>query len=103
MGIYVDEQSEEIKDNEGSSVAYSGTATTTPADVPSSPGNIISGVSIFNGLNDIQVSFDGGSTYITIGRRAFFSHNVKGEITQFKIKTPSATSDWEALVNFEES
>lgn len=95
-------RNQEIADNDGSTVAYSGTATTTVSNVPSTPGNVISGISLWNGLTEVEVSFDGGTTYIPIGRRAFFSHNVKGQITQFKIKTASGTSDWDALINFEE-
>lgn len=92
----------EISDNRGSSVVYSGTATTTPANVPSSPGEVISGMSISTGLNDILVSFDGGTTFFTVSRRGFFSHNVKGEITQLVVKTLTGTSDYEILINFED-
>jgi hypothetical protein len=92
----------EIRDNEGSSEVESGTATTTPTAYPTTPGNIISGVSLQVGLTDIQISFDGGTTYFNVERRGFFSHNVKGNITQVTLKTLSGTSDFELLLNLED-
>lgn len=91
----------ETEDNKGSTVAYSGTATTSIANIPSSADKIISGFALKNGLSDVQLSFDGGTTYFTVDRRGFFSTNIKGEITQVKIKTASGTSAYEALVQFE--
>jgi hypothetical protein len=103
-GIGVDENSkQEIQDNLGSSVVYSGTATTTPANVPSSAGNIISGFILRNsGTNDMQISMDGGTTYFTVDKRGNFSWNVKGEITQVQVKTAVSTTTYELLINFED-
>lgn len=95
---------QEIKDLEGSTVVYSGTATTTPANVPSSAGAIISGALVENtGSLDLQISYDGGTTYFTLGRGENVSWTIKGRITQIKVKTPSSTTTYQAIVNFEVS
>lgn len=93
----------EISDNVGSTVVYSGTANTTPANVPSSAGNVISGIGVDNtGSLDMQISMDGGTTYKTVGRGEFFSWDVKGQIKQVQVKTPTSTSTYEIVINFED-
>lgn len=104
VGITTDENDGEIKDNEGSTVAYSGTATTTAANVPATAGNIISGALVENtGSNDLEVSYDGGTTYYTLLKKQFVSWDIKGEITQLVVKTPTGTTTYQALINFEVS
>lgn len=104
IGTDVNPVKTRVLDNIGSTVVYSGTATTTPANVPSSAGNIISGIGLDNtGSLAMQVSMDGGTTYKTIGRGEFFSWNVKGEITQIQVKTPTSTSTYEIVINFEDA
>ena len=94
---------QEVQDNVGSTVAYSGTATTTPANVPSSADKIISGIGLENtDSNDMQVSMDGGTTYFTIAKKQFFSWNVKGNITQIQVKTPTSTATYQVVINFED-
>lgn len=102
-GIFVDENSGEIKDNLGSTEVFTGTATTTPANVPTVADKIISGFGINNtGSQSIEVSMDGGTTFYTIKKSIFFSWNVKGEILQLVVQTPSGTTDYEMIINFEE-
>lgn len=92
----------EVVDNEGSTKVESGTATTTPANVPSVAGAIISGFACDNtGANDMEISMDGGLTYKTVEKRAFFSWNVKGNITQLVVRTPSSTTTYEIVINYE--
>lgn len=94
----------EISDNEGSTVVYSGTATTTPANVPSSAGAIISGIGVDNtGTLDLLVSMDGGTTYKTIGRGEFFAWDVKGDIKQLSVKTNTSTTTYEIVLNLEKA
>lgn len=93
----------EVEDNEGSTVVYSGTANSTPANVPSSAGAVISGVGVDNtGSESMQVSFDGGTTYKTVNKKTFLSWNVKGRITQIQVKSTNGTT-YEAILNFEEN
>lgn len=92
----------EIVDNEGSSIVYSGTATTTPANVPASAGNIISGFAIKNtGTGDLRISMDGGTTTWTLEKREFFSWNLKGNIRQLIVDTASGSTTYQIVINFE--
>ena len=91
-----------IRGNEGTTTTFSGTATTTPANVPSTAGNVISGLGLDNtGNQDIQISMDGGTSYKTVGRGEFFTWDVKGGITQVQLKTLSSTSTYELTLNRE--
>jgi hypothetical protein len=93
----------EQKDNLGSTVAFNGTATTTPANVPAVAGNIISGFSIWNdGGVSIQISFDGGTTFHDHDKKSFLSHNIKGEPTQLIFKTVSSSAAYRVVINFED-
>jgi len=93
----------EIEDNAGATVAYSGTATTTPANVPASADKVISGISYWNkSADEYQISFDGGTTYHDVDKKSFNSHDVKGLITQVSIKTAVGTADYKMIINFED-
>lgn len=93
----------EVKDNSGSTVAEEGTATTTVQSVPSSPGNIIAGLSSWNdGSVPLEISFDGGTTYFKQDKKSFFSHNVKGEVRQLQVRTASGTAGFRFILNLEE-
>lgn len=92
----------ETSDNIGSTKAYQGTATTTPSAVPAVAGNVISQMGITNtGSVDIQVSFDGGTTYTNLLKKEFLSWDVKGEIQQLYVKTLTSTTTYDILINFE--
>ena len=88
-------------ENQGATTAYTGTANTTPANVPASAGGVISGVLINPKGNNFEVSFDGGTSYIPIDRNNIFTWDVKGEITQLLVRTDSGTSDYHILLNTE--
>ena len=93
----------EVQDNKGTSVTYSGTATTTSANVPSSAGNKISGFGLDNtGTEDMQISMDGGTSWKTVDKKAYFSWEVKGEPTQLQVKTLANTTTYEITINFED-
>jgi hypothetical protein len=94
----------EISDNEGSTVIFSGTATTTPANVPSVAGNVISGAGISNtGSVNLRVSFDGGSTFTTVEKKTFLSWNIKGQVTQIVVETLTGSTTYEIIANLEEN
>jgi hypothetical protein len=94
---------QEVQDNLGSSVVYSGTANTTPAGVPAVAGNIISGFDIDNyGNQDMFISMDGGTTYRTLAKSDYYSWNLKGNQTQIYVKTLTDTCDYEMTINFED-
>jgi len=93
----------ETRDNDGRSEAFSGTATTSVANVPSSAGQIISGVAIWNDATiGLQVSYDGGTSFHDHDKKSFTSHNVKGNITQLQVKTAASTADYRMIINFED-
>lgn len=92
----------EISDNQGSTVVESGTATTTPSNVPASAGTAIAGIGVDNtGNGTLEVSMDGGTTFKTVSRGDFFAWNILGEITQLVIKTPSGSTTYEIVLNRE--
>ena len=103
----------EIADNSGASVVYGGAGTsipnvtTTPANVPAVADKVISGVSIttFNiGGRSLEVSFDGGTTFLRIKKKSFQSIDVKGEPKQLVVKSDAGTIDANEIqfaINFE--
>lgn len=93
----------ETSDNVGSTKAFQGTATTTPSNVPAVAGNKISQAGVSNtGSIDLQVSFDGGVTFTTLLKKEFLSWDIKGEPTQLIVKTPSGSTTYDILINFED-
>jgi hypothetical protein len=93
----------EIEDNEGVSTSFSGTATTSVANVPVSADKVISGASIWNdGTVPLQISFDGGTSFHDQDKKSFMSHNIKGNVTQLQVKTAATTADYRIIINFEE-
>ena len=91
----------EVSDNEGRSEAFSGTATTSVTNIPSSAGQKISEALVAVDGNNVQISFDGGTSFWDVPKKAAFAWDVKGEITQIQIKTSSGSTDYSILVNFE--
>ena len=100
-GVSSGSRQREITDNDGTTTAITGTATTTPAGFPTTPGQGISQVLIKPLGNFFEASFDGGSTYLSIVRNSVLTWDVKGEPTQIFVRTTSGTSDFEMLVNRE--
>jgi len=104
-GISIDENvNQEISDNAGSTTVIVDTATTTPTNFPSVAGNAISGFGIDNyGTNDIYISWDAGTSFKKIEKKTYLSWDLKGEPTQLQLKTLTSTSDFELMLNLEES
>lgn len=92
----------EISDNRGATTAYEGTATTSVANVPSSAGNAISQCLIKSEGNNLQISFDDGTSFITLDKSEALTWDVKGEITQLQIKTSSGSVNYRILINTED-
>ena len=88
-------------ENQGATTAYLGTATTTFANIPASAGGVISGCMIKPTGNNFEVSFDGGTSYLPLARNSIFTWDIKGEITQIRIKTSTGSADYEILLNTE--
>lgn len=93
----------ETSDNEGSTVSYNGTATTSNSNVPSVSGNVISQFLIIADDNNLQGSFDGGTTFHSFKKGEAFTWDLKGSETQIVLKTSSGTADWRAVLNLEAS
>lgn len=104
MGITSDKQPDqtEIKDNVGSTEGFSGTATTSVANIPSIAGNIISGFMFQVTGSNVQISADGGTTFFDLPKNATGFKDVKGEITQLQIKTSSGSAPYSLWVDFED-
>lgn len=91
----------ETSDNQGATKAYEGTATTTVANVPASAGTAISQCLVRTFANNFEVSFDGGTTYLKLNKNDALTWDVKGEITQLKIRTSTGTASYRILLNTE--
>lgn len=90
----------DIRDQSGTTVHASFTATTTPTNFPSSPGNLISDVIIVTPEDDlVEISFDGGTNYFPIC--CSFAWAPK-QVAQIKVKTSSATAAVYILANLED-
>ena len=97
-----DESFFEIKDTSGSTEAFSGVlANNVTADVPAVAGNIIAQVMVLAVNRDLDISFDGGSSYFTIPRRDSLSWPAKGNITQIRLRGTGNNTRWRALLNLE--
>jgi len=95
----------ETTDLVGTVTHFSGTATTTPAQVPSSPSTVISELLIRNtntqGLAKLQVSFDGGTAYFDIDAGDTLIWGPKGEIGSIYIRSSSGSVNYQILMNRE--
>ena len=91
----------EISDNDGSSVAFNVTATTTFQNVPSVAGNRISGFLFNMDGSNVEISTDGGTTYFQFPRNATGFKDVKGSPTQIQVRTSSGSTDVSLWIDFE--
>lgn len=94
----------ETTDNAGSTTHFSGSLASNgdTVDVPSVAGNVISGVQIKAVNKDMEFSFDGGSSYSTLTRKAVQDWDVKGYITQIRLRATKNNTDWEVILNLED-
>lgn len=92
----------EQQDNVGTTIHISGTATTTPTDYPSSPGNKIQRLMLDNlGNKTIKFSVDGGTNYKSVVKGGAIVKTLRGNIRQIKIKTDSSTSEFDGFIDAE--
>ena len=104
----------EYSDNLGSTVVYGGPSgiatgdwTTSIKNIPSVAGAIISQVGIRTdnpSPGSFECSFDGGTTYVTVGKEEFMYVDVKGSIRQLLTRSTTGTinqAEVHVLINFE--
>lgn len=96
----------ETEDLRGSTDHYNGTVGTTPVSIPSSPGNAIQSVLIDNvsisANKKLLVSFDSGTTWKTIPRKAVLQGTIKGAPKQIQVKGSVAGVEYEIILNRED-
>lgn len=97
----------ETVDASGTTAHFNGTVTTSPANVPSSAGNVIAELLIHNTSTlptvNLLVSFDGGTTFKTIKPDGVLIWSPKGGLKQIRIKSSTGTASYEIIMNREES
>ena len=96
----------EIKDNTGSTEHFNSSVTTV-VSVPSIADKIISEVYLQNvstaANRTLQVSFDGGSNFVSIARNSHLAWTPKADLKQLRVKSATASSvDYEFIINFED-
>jgi len=86
----------------GTTVSFTGTATTTPVNVPAAADKIITGAGILRDStgSTLEVSFDNGTTFFTLEKTDSITWDVKGDIKQLKFKTSSGSVAFRVLINF---
>lgn len=90
-------------DTSGSTAQYNDTATTSPANIPSSAGSVISNVLLRNTNTsnvDLLLSLDGGTTFFTIPPQHQYEGSPQGDLTQIIVKSSSSTCNYESIVDF---
>lgn len=95
----------ETENLSGVTAHYNGTVGTTPVNIPSVAGGVIQSILIDNTNTDstkaLEVSFDGGTNYKTIGSGSSLSFTLKGDLTQVSLRGAVAACDYEILLNTE--
>jgi len=97
----------EITDYRGSTFHYNGTANTTPASVPPSPGNYISDVLVRcepdqSSSRNLYVSFEATPVdFISLHPGDVLSWSPK-ELRQLTIKAGPSICNYQLIINFEE-
>jgi len=93
-------------DLNGSTDHFNGTVGTTPIDVPSVAGGIISELIIKckTASQLLSISFDGGANYWEVGvLGSALAWTPKGNLTQIKIMADTSTTEYEIIMNREPS
>ena len=93
----------EVEDNVGSTVAFNGTATTTPVNIPAVAGARISGFLIKSIDKNLEVSFDNGATFYSFDKRDVLTWDLKGDVRQLIFQTSSGSANFKGLLNLEEN
>jgi len=91
----------EISDNQGRTEAFSVSATTTFQNIPSSPGEKISGVMFSIDGNNVEISADGGTSYFQFPKDASGFKDLKGGPNQIQVRTSSGTASVKLWIDFE--
>lgn len=96
----------EIQDLQGSTVHYSGTASTVEANIPTVADKVISEVFFkcdFQTPNTKKclISFDGGTGWLTLDVGEMIGWSQKGKRTQIKVKANTTGVTYQAIVNYE--
>jgi len=89
-------------DASGTTTHINGTVGLTYINIPSVAGDKIIDVAIHNnstGVNDLHVSFDGGTNFWTVLAGQKDAWTLKGNLTQFKIKGSTASVNFQILLN----
>jgi hypothetical protein len=97
----------EMQDIVGTTDSYVGTATTTPANIPSSAGADIEELSIRCTLDQnpnvrLEFSLDAGTTWLRLAVGESFSEEPRGGIKQIKIRAAGngvTSADYEIIMN----
>lgn len=82
---------------------YAGTQSTTPADFPAVAANYLIEVAVICRVSNVQgdllqVSFDGGATYLDMGPGVNVTWSPK-LLTQIKLKSNGAAVQYDILIN----
>ena len=91
----------ETQDNVGTTIAYSGTATTTAAAVPAVADKVISGFMWVVDGSNVEISADGGVTFFRLPKNSQGYKDIKGSPQQLRIRTSSGSTGYDLWVDFE--
>lgn len=96
----------EIQDLDGTTTHFSGTLLTTNTAIPGSATTVISEL-IFKcpyqtpTSRTCQISFDGGTSFFTLGVGEFIGWTPKGRIKQVHIKSNTSGTTYDLIINRE--
>jgi hypothetical protein len=101
-----EEPSSEIQDLSGSTAHFSGTASTSVTTIPAVANKIISEVFY---KCDTQtpitklclISFDNGTSWLSLSVGEAIAWSVKGRIKQIKVKASTTGVTYQGLINYE--
>ena len=93
----------------GQTLQFASSVGTTPTLFPSSPvanhfvSEILINTQKMTGFSQrLQVSVDGGTTYMDIKRNTIIGISVRGQIQQIHVKSLSGTINFDMILNLEE-
>ena len=97
----------EVEDLTGTTDHFNGTVGTSAVNIPSIAGGVITEILIENlpsnsANKKLLISFDGGTNFKTLGGPGTsFIWSPKGYLTQIKLKSNLASTDYEIVLNRE--